>query len=115
MSLFSSKVSITQAMIEEKAEILIMERFQTSYYSDHGFGNKGINPSESYARKVLEDAVKNTDVVKAIDSLIGSTIVKDHIERTINLRIDEEVKKALREDLIKEIVTKINELQVKTQ
>ena len=112
MSLFSREP--TEEAIRKKALALIMANFEDNhkgFLTNFGPTPKWC-PSKTYAQDLLKETMKDVNVVKALDSVVSAEFINDRVDRLVKDRIAHEVQQAVREDLIEEIVAKINKVQL---
>lgn len=104
----------TEEEIRKKALDLIFEQFEDRHYmSIPGYiGKASYSPASKYARELLEEAMQETKVVDAINSTISSEVVDDVVHRILKDMISTEIRDILKEDLITDIVAKINKVQL---
>ena len=114
MGLFNRKKDksiVTKEEVERKAEALILAELspktELCIYTHRPIHAPA--PAREFTRELLEETIKAVDIKEKIDNFVQEEllekVVKRHVESTLN--------KILKQDLIEEIVVKINKVQVR--
>lgn len=95
-----------QARAEELAEDLILDQFNRKY---HIYGGYEEAPATTFTKDIIKNKIESADIKQKIDDCLTKEIVgkvvEDHLENALN--------NVLKEELLTEIVQRINNLQVK--
>ena len=97
--------------ISERAEQLISEQFRLTCsrypYDDN------ITPSTMFARKVIREAMEKEDIKDMIARALKDAAIDVTVEKYIRKEVRAAIIKLVGEDMITDIVSKINAVQVK--
>lgn len=106
----------TEAQIREKAQKLIKEQFEKQYSYGLGRSVDAPSPASRFAEKLIRQEIEK----KPIQDMINETIeeaVKEILDTKVSLVLSDEInyciQQTLSDNLIEELVKKINNVQVK--
>ena len=97
----------TEEQIVAKAEQLILDQLSETY-TDWTVGRKIDAPAAEYAHSLVKERMSDVDILKKVDHFLECEM----LDEVVRKHVSSALKDILKEDLIKEIVQKINDVQV---